>query len=126
MTVIQKILWLEVFKKGWETRNDILHHSKNFYRNQESENLGRKIRWFVEHWHEMAKYCDQFMLEMDLTRLGRNRLKTRRRWVENNEIERRAWEDKLCLGESRLRRITKFFQPRLGADQDPDLGRDPG
>ena len=79
MTEIQKILWFEVFKKIWGARNDILHHSKNFYRDRESKDLGWKIRWFVEHRHEVAKNCDQFMLEIDLTRLDRCRLRTRRR-----------------------------------------------
>ena len=40
--VIQKILWFEVFQKLWETRNNILNHSENVYKDQENEELGRR------------------------------------------------------------------------------------
>jgi len=62
------------------------------------------------------------MLGIDLMRLERSRLRATRRWVKNIEIAWQAWEDKLRLGESGLRQITEFFQPRPGAGQEPDMG----
>ena len=49
-----------------------------------------RIVWYVSH--ESVNYHDQFLAEIDLTRLSRMRRETKRKWIHNLDIAKKAWE----------------------------------
>ena len=56
-----------------------MHWSKNKYNAIEDERLSERIIWNVEHRHELVDYHDQFLAEIDLTRLSGMRRKTKQK-----------------------------------------------
>ena len=61
----------------WQERNDIKHRKDNAYDAADDERLTVRIVWYVEHRHELMDHHDQFLAEIDLTRLNRMRRETK-------------------------------------------------
>ena len=69
MTHLLDIIWFQYVERIWTARNDIMHNQENFYSQEENNELGRQIRWYVEHRAEVLKHGDQFLANIDLSRL---------------------------------------------------------
>ena len=65
----------------WQQHNEMKHWKDNGYNAAEDERLSEKIVWYVEHRHEMVDHHDQFLIEIDLTRLSVMRRATERKWI---------------------------------------------
>ena len=57
-----------------------------------AEFRGIIVEGYVEHRHELLDHHDQFLAEIDLTRLNRMRRETKRRWIHHLDIAKWAWE----------------------------------
>jgi hypothetical protein len=58
-------LWDMIFLRQWDTRNYILHHLPNIYRQTEHTNLAERLRWFREHRNLVLSPEDSHLAEHD-------------------------------------------------------------
>ena len=58
----------------------------------EEDNLSERIIWYFDHRHELVDNQDQFLIEIDLTRLSVMYCRTEQEWVRHLDITRKAWE----------------------------------
>ena len=54
--------------------------------------MSARIVWYVDHRHELVNYHDQFLAEIDLTRLSGMRRETKRKWIHNLDISKNVWK----------------------------------
>lgn len=62
-----------------------MHNQENFYSQEERGQLGRQIRWYVEHRAEVLKHGDRFLANIDLARLPKMRRMTKQKWLKQIE-----------------------------------------
>ena len=122
---LQDIIWFVIFDGIWNTRNEILHKQENFYGQEQDSKLNRIIRWFVYHKHEVLRRGDQFLANIDLTRLQYMRRLTKKRWIEHAEKAKKMTDMERKQREKGQTTITSFFRVRA-RQVEPDLGLDPG
>ena len=67
----------------------------------------------MEHRHELVNCQDQFLAEIDLSRLSGMRRETKRRWISNLDIVRNAWEVEREQKSKNQQVLTKFFGRRV-------------
>ena len=80
---LQRSLWDVIFQRVWDTRNHILHHTPNLYRNTESTDLRERPRYYRDNKNSPLSYHDQSAADhSDETIEAMGRL-TRRRWVKH-------------------------------------------
>ena len=104
----------------WQECNDIKHRKNNIYDEEDNHRLTAKIVWYVDHRHELMYHHDQFLAEIDLTRLSRMRRGTKRRWIHNLDIAKRAWEVEREQKSKNQQVLTRFF----GRREVPSENRD--
>ena len=108
----------------WHERNDIKHRKDNAYDVVDDERLAARIVWYVEHRYELLDHHDQFLAEIDLTRLSGMRRETKRRWIQHLDIAKRAWEVERGQKTTKQQVLTKFFRRRqlVEENMNTDLG----
>ena len=77
MNALQCMIWDTITDPLWQERNDIKHQKDNVYDAADDEMLTARIVWYVEHRHELMDHHNQFLAEIDLTRLNRMRRETK-------------------------------------------------
>ena len=60
MTHLLDMIWFQYVEQIWNERNDIMHNQENFYSYSQEENneWGTQIRWYVKHRAEVLKHGD--------------------------------------------------------------------
>ena len=122
---LQDIVWFVIFDGIWETRNEILHKQENYYGREEESKLNATIRWYVDHKHEVLQWGDQFLANIDLTRLQHMRRETKKKWIKHVEIVRKRGKIERRQRQKNQTVLTSYFKVRT-KEQEPDLGLDPG
>ena len=79
-------------RKLWQERIKIKHQKDNEYNAAEDERLSVRVVSYVDQSHELVDHHDQFLAEIDLTRLNGMRRETKRRWIHHLNIAKRVWE----------------------------------
>ena len=125
MNALQDIVWFVIFDGIWETRNEILHKQENYYGREEESKLNTMIRWYVDHKYEVLQWGDQFLANIDLTRLQHMRRETKRKWIKHVEMARRRGEIERRQRRKNQTVLTSYFKV-MTRKQEPDLGLDPG
>ena len=67
----------------------------------------------MDHRHELVNHHDQFLAEIDLTRLSGMRRETKRKWIHNLGIAKKAWEIEQEQKSKNQQVITRFFGRRV-------------
>ena len=76
----------------WQERNNIKHRKDSAYDAVDDERSTARIGCYVDYRHKLMDHHDQFLAEIDLTRLIRTRRGKKRRWIHHLDIAKRAWE----------------------------------
>ena len=113
MNTLLRSVWDTIMDPLWKERNEIKHNKDNEYDAVDDERLSARIIWYVEHRHELVNYQDQFLAEIDLSRLSRMRRETKRRWIHNLDIARNAWEVEREQKSKNQQVLTKKFGRRV-------------
>ena len=79
----------------------------------------------MDHRHEVLRRGDQFLANIDLTRLQYMRRSTEKRWIEHVEKAKKMADMERKQREKGQTTITSFFRVRA-RQVEPDLGLDPG
>ena len=112
MNTIQRMISDIVLDPLWQEHNKNKHWKDNKYNKTDDEHLSARIVWYVEHRHEMVDHHDQFLMEIDLTRLSGMRREMKRKWIYHLNIARRAWEIEREQKNKHQQVITRFFGRR--------------
>ena len=78
-TLLLRMVWDTIMNPLWQERNKIKHNKDNAYNAAEDERLSGRTVCYVDHRYELVNYHDQFLAEIDLTRLGGMRGQTKRK-----------------------------------------------
>ena len=54
----QEIIWTEMIDPLWRKQNDIKHGKTGVHDEREAETHNNRIKWFIEHQHEVLSYGD--------------------------------------------------------------------
>ena len=112
MNMLQRMIWDMIMDPLWQERNDIKPRKDNAYDAEEDHRLTARIVWYVDHRHELVDHRDRFLVEIDLTRLGRIRRETKRRWIHHLDIAKQAWEVEREQKSKNQQVLIKFFERR--------------
>ena len=78
MNIVQWLLWDTLLDQLWQQRNEIVHREHNKYNAVENKQLAERIEWYVTHSHELMAYYDQYLAQIDMSRLSQMGQATRR------------------------------------------------
>ena len=118
MNTLLRLVWDTIMDPLWQERNEIKHNKDNEYDAADDERLSARIVWYVEHRHELVNYQDQFLAEIDLSRLSGMRRETKRRWINNLDIARNAWEVDQEQKRKNQQVLMRFFGRRVTATEN--------
>ena len=118
MITLQRLIWDTIMDPLWQERNKIMHQNKNEYNGAEDERFSGRIIWYVEHRHKLMNHHDQFLMEIDLTRLGGMRRATKRKWIRHLDIAQKAWKIEREQRRGNQQVVTRFFGQKNATGED--------
>lgn len=71
MATLQCIVWMDIVEPLWQTQNDILHKENNLYKDRETEQLGDRIPWYVQHKRDVLQVHDQLLVGFNASQVHR-------------------------------------------------------
>lgn len=119
MNKLQRLIWMEWIEPIWKTRCDILHRGRNEYDAVKDAKLSADIVWYVEHRRDVLSYHDQFLAGMDLSRLHRMRLKTKKKWMYHLTKARDAYDRECKLLAKGQSTLESFFETLIPSTDAP-------
>ena len=120
MNALQSMIWDTIMDPLWHEQNDIKYRKDNAYDVEDDERLAARIVWYVEHRYELLAHHDQFLAEIDLTRLSRMRREMKQRWIQHLDIAKRAWEVEREQKTTKQHVLTKFFRRKQSVEENMD------
>ena len=118
MNTLLRLVWDTIMDPLWQERNEIKHSKDNKYNAVDDERLSARIVWYVDHRHELLQHHDQFLAEIDLTRLSGMRRETKRKWISNLDTAKRAWEIEREQKGKNQQVLTRFFGIRATSEEN--------
>jgi len=109
MNALQKILWDEWAFPIWKMRNTILHGPDSKYLAAEDSSLSERILWYMANREQVLARGDQFMANIDVTRLHRMRRETKKAWIKHLDKLREAFRVENATRAAGQRPITEFL-----------------
>ena len=73
------MVWDTILDPLWQEWNETKHRKDNEHNAAEDERLSARIVWYVDHRHELVDCHNQFLAEIDLSRLSGMRRETKRK-----------------------------------------------
>ena len=109
MNALQRLVWDEWAFPIWNMRNSILHGPDSKYLAAEDSNLSERILWFLANKEQVLARGDQFMANIDVTRLHRMRRETKKAWVKHLDKLREAFRIENATRAAGQLPITQFL-----------------
>ena len=66
MNALQEIMWTKIIDPLWRKRNNTKHEKTGVHDEREAETLNDRIKWHVEHQHEVLSHGDLFLAKIDV------------------------------------------------------------
>ena len=92
MNALQEIMWTGIIDPLWHERNEIKHGKTGVHDEREVETPNNRIKWYVEHQHEVLSYGDIFLANIDVRTLPTMRTATKQQWLRHLEMTREIYE----------------------------------
>ena len=106
---LQRLLWDEWAFPIWNMRNKILHGPDSKYLAAEDSSLSERILWFMANKEQVLARGDEFMANIDVTRLHRMRRETKKAWIKHLDKLREAFRVENATRAAGQRPITQFL-----------------
>ena len=92
MNALQRIIWDCWSNPIWKTRNEVLHGPNSRYGYALEQSLSAKLLWFQQNKEQVLARSDQFLANIDVSRIDKLNRSTKQRWIKNLEKARKAFE----------------------------------
>ena len=114
MNALQEIMWTKIIDPLWREQNYIKHGKTGVHDEKEAETPNNRIKWYVEHQHEVLSYGDLFLAKIDVGTLQTMRTATNQRWLRHLDIAREIYERERKQTGGGQKRITQICQRLTG------------
>ena len=81
MNALQRIIWDTWSNPIWKTRNEVLHGPNSRYGYALDQSLSAKLLWFQQNKEQVLARSDQFMANIDVSRIDKLNRSMKQTWI---------------------------------------------
>ena len=120
MNLLQSMVWEVIMEPLWAERNRVAHAKDARNAELERTELGKRIKWYIENKEWVLSRHDQFLANIDITRIDSMSLNTKRAWVRHLDRAREVFEVEDRQRAQGQHVITDYFRQFENVEEDED------